>query len=141
MKVFFDTNILIDAFSDRDEFSQFSEQCYLLALSKQIKGYISSNQLTTFLYVFSKFTDKEFAFECLNQIINNFEVVPFSKFNVLHSIENGFLDIEDGAQDDCCNEFCCNYLITRNTKHFEKSKNVVCTPKEFLELYSAFQNS
>lgn len=141
MKVFFDTNILIDAFSSRDELSQFSEQCYLLALSKQIKGYITSNQLMTFYYVFSKSTNKEFAIECLNQIINNFEVVPFSKFNVLHSIESEFIDIEDGAQDDCSKEFCCNYLITRNIKHFDKSKNVVCTPKEFLKLYSALQNA
>lgn len=141
MKVFFDTNVLIDAFSNRDDQSTFSEQCYLLVLSKQIKGYISSNQLMTFYYVFSKFMSKEFAFESLNQIINHFEVVPFSKFNVLHSIENNYFDIEDGAKDDCAKEFCCDFIITRNTKDFINSENKVCTPKEFLELFSAFQNS
>lgn len=141
MKVFFDTNVLIDAFSNRDELSKFSEQCYLLVLSKEIKGYISSNQLMTFYYVFSKYTDKGFALDCLNQIMSVFEVVPFSKYNVLQSIKNDFGDVEDGAQDDCCKEFCCNFLITRNSKHFSKSKNRIFTPKEFLELFYASQNT
>lgn len=134
MKVFFDTNVLIDIFSSRDNESIHSLECFDLLIDNKIKGYISANQLDVFYYVIRKYVDKSFAKECLIEIINAFEVVPFSKHNILGALSSDFNDLEDAELDDVANLYSCKYIVTRNIKDYKNSKKIVITPKDLVTL-------
>lgn len=141
MKAFFDTNILIDVFSHRDEESRFSQYCYELVAAQKIVGYINAKQLTDFYYILYKNThDKKYCDESIKILCEIFEVVQFDKFNIINSIKRDFTDFEDGTVDDSAKLYCCDALITRNTKHFKNAKCIVYTPKQFITLFETIEN-
>lgn len=135
MKVYFDTNVLIDVFTNRDEESKLSIFCYRLVLHGLIKGYINAKQLSDIYYVLNKNCDNNIAFDSIKTISSLFEVVPYTAKSLINSETEKFNDIEDGSIDNCAKIFCCDYLITRNIKDFKTSSNNVLTPKEFITLY------
>ena len=52
--------------------------------------------------------------------------------------DNSFSDIEDSFQNQCALKNGCNYLITINTKDFDKANQdlmKVVSPNEFVALY------
>lgn len=141
MKLFFDTNILIDVFSHRDKESDFSIYCYRLVEHNLIKGYINAKQLSDIYYIASKIADKKTALEICSIICELFVVVPYDKFNLINAFKSDFTDIEDASIDDSAKLYCCDGLITRNSKHFTKAKSVIYSPKEFQTLYEAMKIS
>ena len=141
MKVFFDTNILIDVFTNRDKECEFSIFCYRLVQRNLIKGYINAKQLSDIYYVVHKMLDKETAIECINVLSQQFEVVPYTKYDLINENNYSFNDIEDGSIDYCSKLYCCDYLLTRNKKHFNNAKSLVMIPKDFIELYKVFEKN
>jgi hypothetical protein len=47
-----------------------------------------------------------------------------------------FSDVEDCLQDECAHTCGGDYIVTRNTSDYEKSKVKAITPDEFLEIMS-----
>ena len=138
MKIFFDTNVLIDTFSRHDEMSKYSQACYELAASGKIVGYVNAKQLIDFHYILRKIThDKDFCYDAIKTLCEIFKVVPFDKNSLLNSIKRDFNDFEDGTIDDSAYLYCCNFLVTRNVKDYKNSKSNVITPKELISLYNA----
>lgn len=140
MKIFFDTNILLDIFSHRDTESLFSLECFDFAADKKIIGYVAANQLDVFYYVMKKYVNKDFAFDCMKQILECFVVVPYSKFNLINGIKSDFSDFEDGCLDDCAKLYCCDGILTRNAKDFKNSKNTIYSPKDLVSLINIQPN-
>ena len=139
MKLYFDTNVLIDAFTNRDKESEFSTFCFRLVQRDLAKGYINAKQLSDIFYVMNKCLGKEEALDCIDIISSLFVVVPFTKNSLTNEHAKKFNDLEDGSIDNSAKEFCCDYLLTRNTKHFSNSDNKVLTPKEFVNIYNVIR--
>lgn len=142
MKVFFDTNVVVDALSHRDEESYYSQLCYELAASSKIVGYLNAKQITDIYYLSRKaFDQNSIRLINIEILCNVFCIVPLDKVNLLNSIKRGFSDFEDGVIDESAKLYCCDAIITRNKQDFKNSKNLVMSPKEFVSYYKAMSNS
>ena len=59
MKVLFDTNVIIDAFTMRDYDYKDSRDLLIKAANKEIDGYVSAKQITDIYYILRKYVNGE----------------------------------------------------------------------------------
>ena len=134
-KVFFDSNIIIDALSQRKD-SNFSLSLVKMVFAGSIKGYLATKQITDIYYVLKRyqFTEKE-RVELLNVIAKYFILIPTLSSDIKYSLANfSEGDFEDYLIDNMCKVNCCDCLVTSNTSDFINSRNVIITPKELVTL-------
>ena len=135
MKVLFDTNVIIDALTERDVNYKASRQLIRYVASKSIKGYITAKQITDIYYSVRKYYSNESQRKALiTTIINTFEVLPTLKSDIAYCLNYQIEDLEDALIDEVCSVHCINYLVTNNVKDFAKSKSYVLSPEEMLRL-------
>ena len=71
------------------------------------------------------------------ELLQIVDIADTSKQLILSAMENNdFSDFEDSLQSQAAEFVHAEYIITRDTKHFEKSVVPVLTPQEFLEIVS-----
>ena len=135
MKVFFDSNDVLDVLLNRQEFIADSMASLKLSELHVVKGFISVVSITDIFYLLKKnLKDFQKAIEKM-QIL--FEIVNIGKadgkiaFEVLNS---GWKDFEDAVQYSVAKKLHVKYIITRNKKDFLNSDITVLSPTEFIEL-------
>lgn len=129
VKVFVDTNIVIDLIENRDFDRVSISNLFLLAENAEIEIYISESVITNALYI----TKLPNQIDLLLKIVNAccFKIETFQK---------GLLDIYKDKEDAILYfgalQNKMDYFITRNKKDFLKFAETslpVLSPKEFLD--------
>ena len=82
MKVFFDTNILIDFLSDRGAFTKYATIPFQFAGKKKISIYTSSHAIATTYYILKKHTDDKSLRRKLLDLMDLLEVLDVTKSQV-----------------------------------------------------------
>ncbi|WPR75048.1 PIN domain-containing protein [Algoriphagus sp. NG3] len=132
VKIFLDTNVVLDIIGKREPFYHDSK----LFLNLHSKGLaqlqIAESSLGNLYYLafniyklpYSEFTMGEFIMAC--------EVVSGGKDVVFRSIDSDFKDKEDALQYFTALENHADFLITRDKKDFKSADKIpVMTPTEF----------
>ena len=138
IQAFFDSNIIIDALTGRDN-SFFSSRLFKLVAYEHIDGFIASKQLTDIAYVLKKyhFNNQEIK-ALIKSLCDMFTVLPTFGSDITYVLgSNMFFDLEDELIDEIAHVNCVKYLVTNNKKDFEGSRNIIFTPKEMVTLYDA----
>jgi hypothetical protein len=148
MKVFLDTNILMESITNR---SHSTEIAYIYSLYKAgfIDCYISQGSFYTITYLLDAFLKKNESLsknERLNKlrtILNNIllmaDICDISNEELIKGIwDINFTDIEDSYQYQNAIAEQCEYLITLNKKDFPTDSNYISiiTPEEFIQKIS-----
>lgn len=135
MKVFLDTNILIDWADKRENFYKISDEIVNLCWNKKYEGVITTLSIVNMFYILRKSIDRnkrEKIYSLLNSI---FEIVELDNTLLQKAVKDRkFKDFEDRLQLECALKKDCDYIITRNVKDFEKSEIKALTPDEFLNM-------
>lgn len=132
MKVFLDTNVMIDLIISRNPFYKDIAEIVKIAEKKEIKLYTSSLSFVNTFYVASKNNTKELVIESLKKFRIICDVTIIDELNVDKSLLSDFEDFEDAVQYNSAIYHDCEYIITRDKKGFKNSKITVMTPDEFL---------
>ena len=133
MKVMFDSNVIIDALTERDINYKAARQLIRYAASGKIKGYITAKQITDIYYVVRKYYSREEQRKALiKTILNTFEVLPTLKSDIAYCLNSQINDLEDALIDEVCSANCIGYLVTNNEKDFENSKSQIWNPSQLL---------
>ncbi|MBO6117977.1 MAG: PIN domain-containing protein [Bacteroidales bacterium] len=134
MKIFLDTNIVIDYLTERQPWYVYS-----LAVIKKIREHnnilcCSSLTYSTAEYILTKL---KFPFEIRRKKLNIWnqlcQTTDVDSSIVKQSLESSFNDLEDAIQYFSALNFGADTIITRNKKDFELSDITVLTPEEFLK--------
>ncbi len=136
MKVFLDTNILLDYLLKRQPFYDSTKKVFEMCLYK-IDGYITPHSLIDVFYILSEKTDAsiEYCLETILKLRAVLYVIPENDDRVFTAARNtSFSDFEDSMQNESALYAGVDYIITRNKKDFEKSAIPVVTTDEFIEL-------
>ena len=136
MKVFLDTNILLDYLLKRQPFYESVKKVFEMCLYT-IDGCVTPHSLIDVFYVLSERTDAttEFCRETIFKLRAVLFVIPENDYRVLAATRNtDFSDFEDSMQNESSMIAGVDYIITRNKKDFEKSTVPDVTPEEFLML-------
>ena len=134
MKIFIDSDVLIDVFLQRAPFYEESAQLLSLADSGKIKGYTSALVLCNLYYILRKDLGHKASLSVLSEILDMLEILDLKKSNIETALTGSLADFEDGVQNAIAEAAKIDYLVTRNTSDLKKVKTKIVTPKQFLSL-------
>jgi len=136
MKLFLDTNILLDVLLARPEFCDDSAVVWDLCERNQAQGFVSSISVSNAHYILSRRVGKDKALAGVKLALSLFEVVPADKALLIHATTFPRPDFEDVIQMLSAKQPGADYLITRDPQHFKTSPVPVLSPAEFVRRLS-----
>ena len=137
MKLFIDTNVVIDVIAAREPFVADSRAVLDLCETGKAEGRISVLTLCTVAYVLRKFLTPENMRSKLRDFRNILTPVDLSVSLLDKAISSTISDFEDAVQFYTAVYSEADYIITRNVKHFPQENIPVLTPTDFLVLTQA----
>ena len=135
MKLYFDTNIIIDILKHREPFFENSNKVFMLAAEEKIEGIVGTSAITDIYYLIRKqYADTETAVKFIFDILEIVKPVDTLVDDVFSAAELGFEDFEDAVIAAIARREKADYIITRNSKDYSKSPVPAITPNDFLTL-------
>ena len=137
MRVFLDTNVLLDVLVSRPPFFQAAAELWSLAGSGRIRGCISAISFDNIYFVIRKYAGRKKAREALGLLRDAYEVVPVDRRLLDQAIDSNIRDFEDAVQYYCAARAKARYLVTRNPKDFPEKGLELVSAWEFMHLVKA----
>lgn len=137
MRVFLDTNILLDVLARRQPFYGDSATVWSLAEEQRIEGYVSAIGFTNIYYVVRKLSDGKSARQAMGALRDAFTFVPCDGRIISAAMDSGFNDFEDAVQYFSACRARATCMVTRNPRDFRTEHGCpVVTPSEFLAAHT-----
>lgn len=132
MKLFLDTNVLIDFILERPLFYNAAAMIVSYAFEKKVSICVSSLSLVTANFICIERCSMPIdVFRRKIDFLRNFmEVCSVDSSDIYHSYDLEWKDFEDGVQYYSAIRSGADYLVTRNAKDFEKSDIEVVSTDE-----------
>ena len=135
MKVFVDTNVLIDFLAKRQEF--FEEACNLinLGIKGEIKLYATPLSFATCIFVCRKVLGYDGVIRAMQILEKYISLVEMNSTQCHNALYSKMPDFEDMLQFEAAYEAGCDVIVTRNKKHFPDDAIQLLDSREFFEYY------
>lgn len=137
LRLFLDTNILIDLLADRKPFSNSAYLIFREAKLGKWDLYTSSNSIITTFYILEKEINSKPANKAIETILKRIVIQDLARKEFYLALKSKTEDLEDACQIECANKIKkLDYIITRDKKGFEHSIVAVLNPDELVEIWS-----
>lgn len=134
MKVFLDTNIVIDFIAGRQPFAKEATALFQLADNHEIELLVSDLSIVNIAYVLRRLNFPMShiydAFDEMRPLLTITSIGPAAIDNCLRRRAE---DFEDMVQYFSALQAGADYVVTRNKKDFPENKEMIVTPREFLD--------
>jgi len=135
MKIFIDTNVVLDVLAQREPFYEASRGVWELVERGEVRGYLSAASITDVFYILRKHLGPHGAFDTLSKLLLVFSVASVSEKDIHMALLQGGRDFEDALQVVCAKRIKAAYLITRNKEDFGDAEGInIVAPEEFLKV-------
>ena len=135
MKVFYDSNVVLDVLLNRTDFLTDSFAALKFSETRKVKGYISVVSTTYIFYLVNRnLKDTQQSIEKMRVLFSIVDIAKADKKIALNALNSGWKDFEDAVQYSVAKKLRAKYIITRNQKDYLKSDIQVVSPNEFTEL-------
>lgn len=134
MKVFLDTNVLIDFMAERQGYPA-AAVLFELAVNRELELTYSALTVANAFYILRKqYTDIMLAeaFEMQQTVV---EICGVSSQDVSMALKDRWTDGEDAIQYHSALSSHADVILTHNAYDFQQSSIVVMTPEDFLDKY------
>ena len=132
MKIFFDTNILLDLTLERVPFYKISERLVLNCIAAGHDKILSSLSIANIHYSVKKSFSLEAAHAGVQKILEHFKISSLNEEIVKQAHHANWKDFEDALQYFSALAAGANLIVTRDVKGYEEQKIKVITPEEAL---------
>lgn len=136
MKVFLDTNVVIDFYDKRPCFFDAAAQVVAMAWRKEIEIVVSVTTFINAFYLLRKSYDKTELINAMRKFSELCIVSDVTSSMLSKSLKGNYPDLEDAMQIRSAIEFGADVVLTRDKHHFSDCPITVMTPIEFLSEYS-----
>jgi predicted nucleic acid-binding protein len=131
IKVFLDTNILVDLIADRKPFSKHAIEIFRSSEKNKTQLFTSSHSIATTHYLMKKYVEEKELRNILFNLLEFLNVIPVDLDILRKGLRSNHKDFEDAVQILCASSVAgINYIVTRNIKDFKTSEISVLTPDE-----------
>ncbi|GHU81554.1 DNA-binding protein [Spirochaetia bacterium] len=138
MKVYFDTNILIDLLEQREPHFEYSKSVVLMVADGQLEGIIGASSITDVYYVVKKSRkDAEQALHAVIDLLETITLVDTTTQDIYAAAASPISDFEDAVVAATSQRESADYIITRNTDDFINAPISALSPEDFLKKYAA----
>ena len=134
MRVFLDTNILVDLLDSSRE--NFMQAAIVFEAAKEgcLEICISSQSITDCAYIARKKPSGVFR-AAIKRVLPFVDVLPLTKDHLSKALSSPCQDLEDAALAACAEDNLCDVILTSNVSHFKPYTDlIVHAPKEFVQL-------
>lgn len=132
MKIFIDSDVILDFLLDRKPFSEYITEIFQLSIDGNFKISVSPITITNIHYIIGKLENIKSANSKIKKIVKLVKIENVGESAIHQSINSKFCDFEDGVQYFCALEANHHTIVTRNIKDYKESTLGVLSPKEFL---------
>jgi len=132
MRLFLDTNVMLDFLGERDPFYVSAAKIATLADKRSLQIIVSALSYATISYFLTKYDGLEKTKDKLRKFKVISEICELDEVIIEKGLNSDFSDFEDSLQYFSALRAECDIIITRNGKDFKKSEIPVMSPDEFL---------
>lgn len=133
MKVFLDTNVVLDYYLDRAG-ADVAEDILAMGYSKACELYVSALTFSNVAYITRKKFPGDRIYGVLDTLLELAQVSSVDRSTVMQAIAMRAKDFEDAMQYYSARSIDAACIVTSNVKDFPFSAIPVYRPKEFLDL-------
>lgn len=135
MKVLVDTNVIIDALTQRQPWVKEAEDIFMMAANYTIDMCITASEATDIYYLVRKYLhDSVKAKLSIATLFSLVHILDVNEKDCTDALVSAIDDYEDAVQEKSAVRNGIDYIITRNKKDFANSILKVVTPSEFVAL-------
>ena len=142
MKIFLDTNVILEHFIERED-AKTATLLFIKLQEQKHDLYMSAGSVYTMIFLIDKYLRKELGMmgdtrvealrTLMKGILKTITVVGHDKESLLKAVEDvKYKDIEDSCQYQAAASARCDYLLTYNVKDYPEATLPVLSPVEFL---------
>jgi predicted nucleic-acid-binding protein len=132
MKVFLDTNIILDFLEQRGDHTLYAATIFQLGIDKEIDLFVTDLSIVNVVYILRKTFGKQRMYEILQVLRKFVTVIDIGEEVIDEAIAMKGKDFEDVVQFMAAKKKSMECIITRNKKDFSESRVPVYTPEDFL---------
>lgn len=132
MKLFLDTNVMLDFLGEREHFYISAAKIATLADKRTLQIVVSALSYATVSYILIKYDGQEKTKDKLRKFKVISEICELDELIIDKVLNSDFSDFEDSLQYFSALSTECDIIITRSGKDFKKSEIPIMTPDEFL---------
>lgn len=134
-KLFVDSDVIIDFFTDREPYANSASELFELSEQGKVKLYLSAVSINNIYYIVSKFLGHKKSIEVVESLTEMTEIVGTTKKEIIQALKNNFSDFEDAVQySSALTIKNLDAIVTRNIKDYRNSSIAVMTPLNFLKM-------
>lgn len=134
-KLFVDSDVVIDFFTDREPHVNPASELFELNEQGSVKLYISALSINNIYYIVRKFLGHNKTIEIIEALTEMTEIIGTTKTEIIQALKNEFSDYEDSIQYSSALAIKdLDAIITRNVKDYRNSSIAVMTPLNFLKM-------
>lgn len=133
MKVWIDTNVILDVLCDRPGFAETSGNVWKQCEIHTIEGCVSSLSILNIVYIMRKELTQEKINDIIRQLSLIFTIVDLKAEDIKKAADLPISDYEDAVQSVGASRVKAQYIVTRNIKDYANSKIPAIKPSELLE--------
>lgn len=136
MKVFLDTNVILDFYQVRDDFFRPAAIIFDLGFKGEIDLVVSSLSVINANYILRKYYEKSELNLKLRSILNLCKVSIITQQDLRQALDLNWSDFEDCTQYLSALSAFSDILITRNTNDFKSASGLrIMSPCDFVNEY------
>ena len=136
MRVFIDTNVVLDFLLEREPFVEDAVRLFAKIDAGEIAGFIAATTITNIYYIIRKAAGIKVAQDAISQIITDLHICTVDRNILEQAISLNFQDFEDAVQYACAMTSMVDVIVTRDVSGFVGSEIPVMLPAEFSNISS-----
>lgn len=132
MKVFLDTNVVIDFICKREPFFTDAKNIFVMHERGEIECCVSALTIINCAYIMRKVFDKNEVLRVVGLLCKRFDVSAINKSIIIDAVKKQTYDFEDTVQYLSALPYRPEVILTRDKKGFADLGILVMTPAEFV---------
>ena len=133
MKVFLDTNVVVDFCAERKPFYEKAAAIFEMAHQKKTTLVVSSLTIVNMAYVIRKVMPRELVMRKIKKLIQSCQIASIDKETVLSAVTSCAMDFEDAVQHFSALQAGADLIITRDPNGFKDFRLPVMSPSQFID--------
>lgn len=131
MKVFLDSDVILDFLLDRQPYSDDIGQIIERSINSDLQLCVSPITISNLNYIIGRLQNKKQAHLKTKKILQLVNVENVCESTIIKAIKSRFKDFEDAVQNYCAVESNHTIILTRNVKDYKESELGILSPSEY----------
>lgn len=135
-KLFIDSDVVIDFFTDREPHANPASELFELGESGAVVLFLSAVSINNIYYIVRRFLGHKKTLEVVETLAEMTKIIGTTKKEILQALKNEFSDYEDSIQySSALTVKGLDVIITRNIKDYKSADISVMAPVDFLKMF------